>query len=245
LSASEAIYICQILRPGQAARNVVVPPGVILSIVCIEDKPIELFADFRHSSANRIMTLRLGARLDELASLVRSFGQYDFGSLCTQLPSAALVLAYASLRGAEPAVLGMMIEQLKAKLGQIPDTAVIAGEFDARQGNIGSSLEALLSVAGLGLPCFSSGLGYLSDRLRFYRRASQVDGDSEDINFEMTADQRDCLDKTISAVENFATATDFTAPLTTYVGIDPQTPSNSVVTLEQFDAVDTEVVQLS
>ena len=88
--------------------------------------------------------------------------------------------------------------------------------------------------------------------MRFFARAAEQglkpSADVEDLPKDTAAALRSSaasLQEAIARVERFAMATDFSAPLTVYVGVDPLNPSSGVTTREQFDAADADTIGVS
>ena len=87
-----------------------------------------------------------------------------------------------------------------------------------------------------GLPYFSDGLSYAVDRLRLYQSLGQKQFEPKDLENCVT---------TLKHLEPFSYFTDFSKPLTTFTGLDPNKPDSKPVTgkLTSFHGVDVSTLE--
>lgn len=126
-----------------------------------------------------------------------------------QDPVAAAAAAYALLRVGNLERLHGWTQNLSEWFEWLPDGLVARAEHAAQEGNHDHALEQLRQLPRRGLPCLSIGLGYAVDRLRTYARLLPEDEELESLLEHLTA---------------YAIATDFTAPVTTFLGEAPDGP---------------------
>ena len=254
VAAGKAPLLVQMLRPNEVARNVMVPPGATLLIAISHKGASPLTIQLGHPYADGLANLRSQLRLDELMSVIGSLdikdalGAGDMPSLAERLPSAALMVSYALMRGNSAEARDRALDIILKILPDLPDTHIMFAEKRARAGDTGGAIVAFLGAEALGLPCFSYGLGYLADRLRMYWRAAEELSSSmaniEQLASEMSrccAHGRKTFGTPLTASPEFAAASDYSAPLTIFLGIDPLNPSGGVVAKEQFEAARGEI----
>ncbi len=91
----------------------------------------------------------------------------------------------------------------------LPDGAVVRAEHLARLGHHREAAELLRTIPHRGLPVLSLGFGFAVDRLRTYVAAWPEDSE---------------LRRTLFLLAGYATATDFSQPVTTFSGRGPDSP---------------------
>lgn len=124
-------------------------------------------------------------------------------------PLAAAAGAYALLRLGDVERLHDWAASLRKWFAWLPDGLIVHAEHLARVGRHDEAAAALRELPSRGLPCFSAGVGFATDRLRYYTRAWPHDKE---------------LAGALTDLTRFAVATDFSRPMTTYTCTAPDAP---------------------
>jgi hypothetical protein len=124
-------------------------------------------------------------------------------------PLAAAACAYALLQLGEPKQLDGWTADLTGSFEWLPDGLVVSAEQLARLGRHDEALSELRRLSTRGIPCLSIGLGMATDRLRSYSRRRPEDEE---------------LRRTVEELTRYTVATDFSNPVTTFVGQAPDDP---------------------
>jgi hypothetical protein len=127
----------------------------------------------------------------------------------SQDPVAAAAGAYALLRLGDVERLRDWTVDLRERFICLPDGLAVHAEHLARLGRHDEAAAALRELPSRGLPCFSMGVGFATDRLRSYAR--EWPGDKKIAN-------------ALTHLTQFAVATDFTRPITTFTCTAPDVP---------------------
>lgn len=237
-SATRPVVV-QVLRPGHAALNIMLPPGATLRLTAPHDADRSAAAnaevDFGVGLVNDIMKLRLEGRLDELAAVMRSLRTAEINEFAEERQGAALVAVYALLRTADRELAVRAVHEMHARLPNSADMQVMRAEMAALRGDHQAALEGFLSVRAVGLPAFSYGLNYLVNRLRFYVqcgiKGEQV-GSFGIKGTELTA-ARDAL----RFAQLYAVFTDFEQPTTTFTGLALDDPDDDWLERDAIDGL--------
>ena len=132
-------------------------------------------------------------------------------------PIGAAVGAYALLRVSKlRSEIGGWLEHLMKAFPWLPDGAAVRGEHLARWGMHDQALDAFVEVPKRGLPIFSDGIRFTYDRLRFYCTI-------DDLGPDNAGRAREALER----IKPFVKFIDFTKPVTTFLGKDPNHPGPS------------------
>ncbi len=126
-------------------------------------------------------------------------------------PIGAAVGAYSLLRVGELERLHDWTANLMNSFEWLPDGAAVRGEHCARAGKHDEALAAFLAVVQRGLPIFSDGVRLTHERLRFY---GEIRGNPE-------------AQKALEQLKPFVRHIDFTKPVTTFEGNDPNRPGGT------------------
>ena len=133
-------------------------------------------------------------------------------------PIAATIGAYSLLRVAQLKIdsqIGGWLENLMTMFGWLPDGAAVRAEHLARWGKHNDALKAFEEVTSRGLPLFSDGIRYTYDRLRYYAdETNEVPGAKK-------------ANEALARIKPFVRFIDFTKPVTTFLGVDPNHPGPS------------------
>ena len=183
-----------------------------------------------------IANLRSFIKLEEFKAVINDLQITDLHGIAEKYPAASVAIGYGLLRGDSPELVDQISDTLKRVLPDVPDTYVIAGERSARAGKHGEAAASLIHAETLGLPCFSFGMTYLSDRLRLFSRVaySGEETQREAQRHGLTRPLIAQAGETLARLEPFVQASDFDGPATLYVGIDPYHPSGAVLSSEEF-----------
>ena len=195
--------------PTGDAMNYVLPPGTTITL------PPAGPASFDVGDAlmNNILQQRMSGRLVTL--LVQTGVDASFMGTCIELDEigAALAGGYLALRALAEDARDATIEAMEPIAG-MSDTMVIRAELAARCGRHADALCLFLQAGACDIPSFTSGLGFLVDRLRLYARLGETEANRSKLPADGSQRALNCL----AAVQPFALLSDFAAPFVTYRG---------------------------
>jgi hypothetical protein len=142
--------------------------------------------------------------------------------------SRAAVLACAELVGHAPlkisSEIGDWLQNLMNWFTWLPDGSAVRAEHLARWSMHLAAMDAFIEVTQRGLPLFSDGIRFTYDRLRFYT------GNPADIADADATRARGALER----IELFVRHVDFTKPVTTFLGSDPNHPRDPARVMKHF-----------
>ena len=234
--------IVQLLQSGEPAVNVVIPAwqerGCLVVLKKQSDARYSLEVHLKHSEAELLLRYWEQGRW-QLASNAISSTAITAESLLyqkTQHPISAAIGAYTLLRLGALDRLHDWSKNLMNWFQWLPDGAAIRGEHLARMGEHKQALQAFCVLRERGLPYFSDGLSYAIDRLRLYQSLGQKQFDPQELE--------NCI-ATLKHLEPFSYFTDFSKPLTTFTGLDPNKPDTQPVSgkLTTFNGVDVSTLE--
>ena len=234
--------IIQLLQSGEPALNVVIPAwqerGCLVVLKKQRDARYSLQVHLKHTEAELLLRYWEQGRW-QLAANASSSTAVSAETLLfqkTQHPISAAIGAYALLRLGALDRLHNWSENLMNWFQWLPDGAAIRGEHLARMGEHQLALQAFCLLRERGLPYFSDGLSYAVDRLRLYQSLGQKQFEPKDLENCVT---------TLKHLEPFSYFTDFSKPLTTFTGLDPNKPDSKPVTgkLTSFNGVDVSTLE--
>ncbi|HEX8752827.1 MAG TPA: hypothetical protein VF731_05365 [Solirubrobacterales bacterium] len=128
-------------------------------------------------------------------------------------PLAAVAGAVALLRMNELDRLHDWTANLADWFPWLPDGTAVRAEHLALAGNHDEAVELLRELPTKGLPVLSTVLGFATDRMRTYSAYWPADGG---------------LRHTLELLTSYALATDFSQPVTTFSGRDPDSPEGAL-----------------
>lgn len=234
--------IIQLLQSGEPAVNVVIPAwqerGCLVVLKKQQDARYSLEVHLKHTEAELLLRYWEQGRWQLAANAISSTAVSAENLLFqkTQHPISAAIGAYALLRLGALDRLHTWTENLMNWFEWLPDGAAIRGEHLARMGEHKQALQAFCVLRERGLPYFSDGLSYAIDRLRLYQSLGQKQFDPQELE--------NCV-ATLKHLEPFSYFTDFSKPLTTFTGLDPNKPDAQPVTakLTTFNGVDVSTLE--
>ena len=103
----------------------------------------------------------------------------------------------------------------------LPDGLAIRAEHQARRGRHREALDHLLALPERGLPLYSDGLVYATNRLRLYQ--------NQFAKSELEEAQRSKVEDLLARLQNYASYTNFKKPITTFTGLDPSHPDDRLL----------------
>lgn len=133
-----------------------------------------------------------------------------------QNPLSAAVGAYSLLRFNNLEMLHDWTENLRNWFKWLPDGSAIRGEHLARLGEHKEALRAFLELQERGVPIFSDGLSYTTDRLARY-----IELKSDFIDSSTREKSKNLL----TNLQKITNCADFREPFTTFTGSDIKNPS--------------------
>jgi hypothetical protein len=229
--------IIQLLQSGEPAVNIVMPAwqerGCLVVLKKQSDARYSLEVHLKHTEAELLLRYCEQGRWQLAANVLDSTAVSAETLLMqkSQHPISASIGAYALLRLGALDRLHDWSANLMNWFDWLPDGAAIRGEHLARLGEHQQALQAFCALRERGLPYFSDGLSYAIDRLRLYQNLGQKQFDAKDLD--------NCV-STLKYLEPFSYFTDFSKPLTTFTGLDPNHPDSKPVTgkLTTFNGLD-------
>ncbi|MDQ2762922.1 MAG: hypothetical protein M3Y22_05380 [Pseudomonadota bacterium] len=219
--AGAAAVTVQVIDPNLPPFNVVVPPCASLIIGVDDDGDRLVTLRTGLANADDLLRLRGSQRLDEVTSILESLGPAAVQRHSELLLSGALVIAYGLLRSATQEQMREAAQHLLVARPDDPDVLAIAGEVWARDGNHVAAMRCFLDALTYGLPAFSFGLNYCTERLRLYTIAKIGVEDAQRPEMERLIER--CRDQ-YRTVQGFAMKMDFESAITGYEGRDPANP---------------------
>ncbi|HEU4874032.1 MAG TPA: hypothetical protein VFT44_13110 [Pyrinomonadaceae bacterium] len=234
--------IIQLLQSGEPAVNVVIPAwqerGCLVVLKKQLDARYSMEVHLKHTEAELLLRYWEQGRWQLAANAIGSTAVSAERLLFqkTQHPISAAIGAYVLLRLGALDRLHNWSENLMNWFQWLPDGAAIRGEHLARMGEHQLALQAFCVLRERGLPYFSDGLSYAVDRLRLYQSLGQKQFEPKDLENCVT---------TLKHLEPFSYFTDFSKPLTTFTGLDPNKPDSKPVTgkLTSFNGVDVSTLE--
>ena len=234
--------IIQLLQSGEPAVNVVIPAwqerGCLVVLKKQSDARYSLEVHLKHTEAELLLRYWEQGRWQLAANALSSTAVTAESLLYqkTQHPISAAIGAYALLRLGALDRLHDWSKNLMNWFQWLPDGAAIRGEHLARMGEHKQALQAFCVLRERGLPYFSDGLSYAIDRLRLYQNLGQKQFDPQELE--------NCV-ATLKHLEPFSYFTDFSKPLTTFTGLDPNKPDAQPVSgkLTTFNGVDVSTLE--
>jgi hypothetical protein len=234
--------IIQLLQTGGPAVNIVIPAwqerGCLLVLKKQSDARYSLEVHLKHPEAELLLRYLEQGRWQLAANVIDSTAVSAERLLFqkSQHPISASIGAYALLRVGALDRLHDWSENLMKWFEWLPDGAAIRGEHLARLGEHQQALHAFCALRERGLPYFSDGLSYAVDRLRLYKSLGEKQLDAKDLE--------SCV-STLNYLEPFSYFTDFSKPLTTFTGLDPNHPDAKPVSgkLTTFNGLDVSTLE--
>lgn len=234
--------IIQLLQSGEPAVNSVIPAwqerGCLVVLKKQSDARYSLEVHLKHTEAELLLRYWEQGRWQLAANVLDSTAVSAERLLFqkSQHPISASIGAYALLRLGALDRLHNWSENLMNWFEWLPDGAAIRGEHLARLGEHEQALQAFCALRERGLPYFSDGLSYAIDRLRLYRGFGEKQFDAKDLE--------SCV-STLKYLEPFSYFTDFSKPLTTFTGLDPNHPDSKPVSgkLTTFNGLDVSTLE--
>ncbi|MGH8601510.1 MAG: hypothetical protein ACREXR_01625 [Gammaproteobacteria bacterium] len=237
--AAHAAIIVQLLRPEKPSSSSILPPGATLRL----SKPkhtaevtVDIAVTFGDTLADQAVRLRAGANLSQLVTVATNITDADLLTLKAKPVGAAVCLLYLLLRTRESSFIESAIASVPEAATKAPDVAVIKGELAARSGEHRRAIRCFLESVELGVPFFGQGLSYLSDRLSLYRKNPLQDASADpDASQVPSREDEEAIDAALRTIEPFSANCDFSAPVTTYYGLQPETPGQAPLPRADFN----------
>jgi hypothetical protein len=217
--------LVQLMQPGQPALNVLLPHappfGSEFTVTLGADNRPVISVHLRNFTAEALLRYYERGMVLQVENLAGKDSpevvseDLLYGKVAD--PIAACVGAYALLRLGELDRLHEWTENLKNWFDWLPDGLAIRAEHLARRGQHAQALDNLLQLPERGLPYFSDGLAFALNRLRTY------------LSYEGKGELAGDLDKArqvLSALNPFAQFTDFSRPVLTFTGLEPNRPDD-------------------
>lgn len=170
------LCFARLRQTGKQTLNMGLPqsaqePSTLL-IKRTEDGAIDINIEFENPVIDLLLQYASEVRPRQVNILARSGAILDQRADRIGSPMGALVGAYVALRNdaheLEETAKETLLQQLFMQWPDIPDTAVVWAEHNARKGEHEVALDALETLIDRGLPTFSSGIGYALKRLDRY-----------------------------------------------------------------------------
>ncbi|AWN52161.1 hypothetical protein [Methylobacterium sp. 17Sr1-1] len=235
----------QVLRAGHAALNVVLPAGsdLVLSAPVDADRSIaaaETTVDLGVGLINELQALRMEGRLDEVATVSQELHLSEIEGFEAQRVGAATLAMYVLLRTGERQGAAELAGRLVEK-GASADAHVVLAETAALSGRHRQALAELRAAGEVGLPDFSYGLNYMTNRMRFYIQC-RASGTLNTLGLE--PGDPDGLDSLFERAQGVSLFTDFSEPTLTFTGLDPSDPDDERLSEEVVAALSGQTVRL-
>lgn len=234
----------QMLRAGRAALNVVLPPGsdLVLSAPVDADQSAvaDTTVDFGVVLINELLALRMEGRLDEVATVSQELDLSEIEGFQAERVGAATLAMYVLLRTGNREGAAELAARLRQK-GPSVDAHIVLAEVAALSGRHREALIEIRAAGEDGLPDFSYGLNYMTNRLRFYIQC-EASGKLETLRLE--PHELDGFDRLFERAQGVALFTDFSEPTLTFTGLDPVDPDDERLSQEALDALSGQTVRL-
>jgi hypothetical protein len=253
--ASGQTMIAQLLQPGVAPLNMILPNGGLNGALLILQRKIDgtvaldahipsaelveaAFQNLRpqpdpiNASANALLRYVQRGDYHQAAEMLdsNSLTAERLLQMKMESPIGAAVGAYTLLRFNQLERLHDWTNNLYQWFQWLPDGAAIYGEHLARQGKHIEALLVFLTLLDRGLPIFSDGVMYALNRLRTYTslmRTGHLKVES------MSEAAKSLLDR----LEAFAAFMDVSRPFTTFTsGLVPSMPDDEPLSEEAFES---------
>lgn len=151
---------------GREPMNFILPPAT--AVIVSPEAAVRV--ETGHPTIDELLRLLASGRAGNVAALTVEVNA-DFVRSCLDRPGAALGATYRLLR-ANAQDLDEALSALDPLVG-LSDTLVLRAERAARTGRHAEALPLFLQACTLDLPAFSTGLGFLTDRMRRYAMLGQ------------------------------------------------------------------------
>jgi hypothetical protein len=237
---TEQLLIVQLLRPDSSPRNILLPPGATMKLSRLQypdSAAVSVAISFGDNLADQAVQLRAGTFLSELTAVGTSLTVEEIRDLGRRPAGAAICLLYLLLRTRDPETVRMAVRSVTEGGGaNSSDVAVIEAELAARAGDYAAALRGFLEATERGLPYFGQGVTTIADRLELFERMTRpinTDFRSPAAASWTDADQR-AIHAALRKIEPFSANCDYSAPVTTYRGIEPTKPGPTRLSREQF-----------
>jgi len=217
--------ILQLLQTHEPALNLIIPPqsAVVVSRRIGTIRPCVAMI-FGVPLVDELVELRTSGSLSEAVSVAQTLRSTDIIDIAKSNKTAAIAAAFILLRTGSFNEARETIHQLAATLPAGMDLSILTAELSAREGHHIEAARGFLEASSQGLPMFSTALGYLIDRLRFYCSSK----DSEQSSTTPSDSNRTWLPFSVvdftnklKAAQPFALRCDFSMPFTNYTGLSP------------------------
>lgn len=223
------------IRPGLPVWNVRLPlsrtEGVIIDLrkhdgewlphIRLEDPRFELLLQYASSEQP--------AELARLAGDIEDAGEEAIdGKL--ERPMMGALGFYALLKIGAFRTLNRASARLNSRNPDLADTYVIRGECLARMGEHMAAVQMFSSLASAGLPVFTTGLRFSSERLSMYRSVQDLP--------ELLGGDAQGADLALKTLMQTASALDATRPLVTFYTDIAGTPGKRSVESSEFRRAD-------
>lgn len=234
----------QVLRAGHAALNVVLPPGsdLVLSAPVDADQSAaaETTIDFGVGLINELLALRTEGRFDEVATVSQELDLSEIEGFEAEHVGAATLAMYIILRTGDKRSALELAKRFKEK-GSSVDAHVVLAEIAALNGRHREALIELRAAGKAGLPDFSYGLNYMTNRLRFYIQCA-ASGKLDTLRLEPS--DLDGFDRLFERAQGVALFTDFSEPTLTFTGLDAADPDDENLPKRVVEALSGQIVRL-
>jgi hypothetical protein len=217
--ASKPVLL-QFLAANRPAINAILPTGARLGTgrPKSEEEWLKLTIDFQEPFADGLVELRASKQFSALKGTVEATGDNDLVSYSEQHPGAAALVGYALLRAEQHAVVEKALHRIRNLAAMEPDTTILLAECAMRAGKAREALVLFLESTRQGIPSFSIGLSYLTERLRLFAQTNPCG--SSWLSAEARANAKSAL-LHLQAICMFQ---DYSRVFTTYRGISPAVP---------------------
>jgi hypothetical protein len=215
--ASKPVLL-QFLAANRPAINAILPTGARLGTPKSQDEWLKLTIDFQEPFADGLVELRASKQFSALKGTVEAISDNDLVSYGEQHPGAAALVGYALLRAEQHAVVEKALYRIRNLAAMEPDTTILLAECAMRAGKAGEALVLFLESTRQGIPSFSVGLSYLTERLRLFAQTNPCG--SSWLSAEARANAKSAL-LHLQAICMFQ---DYSRVFTTYRGISPAVP---------------------
>lgn len=216
--------LAQFLRPGERPCNVALPAWVENTCTLVFKRSGGGFADpevqLAHHAADLLLRYQEQSLFEQAVTATQSPAMNAEELLRGKAsePIAAAVGAYALLRLGSLELLHDWTENLMNMFEWLPDGVALRGEHLARLGDHDAALDVFLGLPSRGLPLFSEGLSYVTNRLRLYDSIGEKEFDAD----KLTAGR-----KLLAELQRFVPYVDFGSPILTYTGLDLTKPNDA------------------
>lgn len=232
---TDKAHLVQFLQPNARVTNILLPTPQTCQLIVtwFPNRQCSLIVQFQNMWADMLLQYSIRGLFDQATTMITS-RLLSIESLFSQEgsdPIAATIVAYFLLRSGDFDQLRMWTENLFTQFQWLSDSVIIRSEYLARVGEHDEALDTLLRIESDRLPIFSDGLLYAVDRLRLYVNTSDSYFNNERIVKAQAI---------LNHLEQHISFVDFSNPLLTFTGINPNQPSNETAReeLSRYGGVD-------